>query len=128
VAVPDEEELMAEPEPKNDNKTLFGLINAAQSMIDNIGAAGEKKEPEAAAKAPEATATKPQASVLRKMEAERVWLQRNQILEATALRLLTELRSKGLLSDRETIAIKLESDINHQFVSLKTEIEKSLQR
>lgn len=114
---------MTEQPQKNDKTTLFGLVNAAQAMIDSI-TAPEKKEPEAPAPTP---VPKPK-SVMQKMEEEARFKERHAIMETAALQLLVELRSKGLLASGETVAIKLETENNHQYITLKAEIEKSLQR
>ena len=119
---------MSEEPAKNEknDKSLFGLVNAAQAMIDSLTApAPEPKKIEA----PATTAKPaPRNSVMRQMESEKRFLDRQQILEDATLKLLVDLKSKDLLNFGEKISIKLETDINHQYVTLKAEIEKSLQK
>ncbi|QFG12259.1 Hypothetical Protein OBI_RACECAR_155 [Arthrobacter phage Racecar] len=111
-----------EPKPeekKNDDKTLFGLINAAASMLEGVTAPAkpEYKRPERPAPSPRQAARDAD-----KAKQQERWDERQSVIEAAVLTLLTELRAKKLASAGETITVKLETESDLQYVTLKAEI------
>ncbi|QFG12885.1 hypothetical protein PBI_MIMI_154 [Arthrobacter phage Mimi] len=114
-----------EPKPeekKNDDKTLFGLINAAASMLEGVTAPAkpEYKRPERPAPSPRQAAKTAAEEAKTKRHTDR-----HAIIEAAAIQLLLDLRSKGLVESDESISIKLETDVEHQFVTLNTKFTTS---
>lgn len=114
-----------EPKPeekKNDDKTLFGLINAATTMLEGLAPAKPEpyKRPEKPTPSPRQAARTAADEAKTKRHTDR-----HAVIEAAALSLLLDMRSKGLIASDETITIKLETEADLQYVSVNAKINKS---